>query len=174
MAIVVLAFDNKPILDNRTLPRIVADTPAGKTVNVEALRNGKKQTFKLTVAKLQDQDKRKQAGKPAQTPPAKAKSKVAQLGLSLAALDEDSRGQYKIAASTHGVLVTDVDPDSPAADKNVRPGDVIVEVQNQAVHTPDDIAKKIEADAKSGRKVEVLLVNRGGQMTFVALPLAAN
>jgi serine protease Do len=70
-----------------------------------------------------------------------------------------------------GVLVTDVDPDSAAADKNLRPGDVIVEVQNQAVRTPDDIAKKIEADMKSGRKLEMLLVNRGGQMTFIALPL---
>ena len=171
---VVLAFDGKPILDNRALPRIVADTPAGKTVNVEALRNGKKQGFKLTVAKLRDQDKRKPAPKLAQTPPAKAKSKVAQLGLSLAPLDSDARGQYKIAANIRGVLVAEVDPDSAAADKNVRPGDVIVEVQNQAVHTPDDVAKKIEADVKSGRKVEVLLVNRGGQMTFVALPLSAN
>src|SRR6185437_9799112 len=166
---VVLAFDNKPILDNRALPRIVADTPAGKTVNVQVLRGGKKQVVKLTVAKLQDQEKRKPQAKPAQAP--QPKSKIAQLGLSLAALDQETRGQFKVPGDVRGVLVTDVDPDSAAADKNLRPGDVIVEVQNQAVRTPDDIAKKIEADMKSGRKLEMLLVNRGGQMTFIALPL---
>jgi serine protease Do len=169
---VVLAFDSKPILDNRALPRIVADTPAGKTVNVQVLRDGKKQNVRLTVAKLQDQEKRKPQAKLAQAPQPKSKSKVAQLGLSLAALDQDTRGQFKIPGEVRGVLVTDVDPDSAAADKNLRPGDVIVEVQNQAVRTPDDIAKKIEADTKAGRKLEMLLVNRGGQMTFIALPLS--
>ncbi len=168
---VVIAFDNKQIQDNRVLPRIVADTPAGKTVNVEILRDGRKQSVKLTVARLQDQDKRKAPPKVAQAPQPKPKSKVAQLGLSLAAIDADGRNQYKIPGDVHGVLVTDVDPDSAAADKNLRPGDIIVEVQNQAVRTPDDVAKKVEADAKAGRKFEMLLVNRGGQMTFVALPL---
>ena len=170
---VVVAFDNKPIADNRALPRIVADTPAGKTVNVEILRGGKKQAVKLTVAKLQDQEKRKAAPpKTAAAPPPKPKSKVAQLGLSLALIDAEARGQYKIPGDVHGVLVTEVDPESAAADKNLRPGDIIVEVQNQAVHTPDDIAKKVEADAKAGRKLEMLLINRGGQMTFIALPLS--
>lgn len=168
---VILAFDNKPILDNRALPRIVADTPAGKTVNVQFLRSGKKQNVKLTVAKLQDQVKRKPQAKPAAPQPPKPKSKIAQLGLSLAALDQETRNQYKIPAEVHGVLVTDVDPESAAADKNLRPGDIIVEVQNQAVRTPDDISKKVEADAKSGRKLEMFLVNRGGQMSFIALPL---
>jgi serine protease Do len=169
---VILAFDNKPILDNRALPRIVADTPAGKTVSVQLLRGGKKQNVKLTVAKLQDQGKRKPQAKPASPPPPKPKSKIAQLGLSLATLDQEMRSQYKIPAEVHGVLVTDVDPEGAAADKNLRPGDIIVEVQNQAVRTPDDIAKKVEADAKSGRKLEMFLINRGGQMTFIALPLA--
>ncbi|HVT23666.1 MAG TPA: DegQ family serine endoprotease [Rhizomicrobium sp.] len=169
---VILAFDNKPILDNRALPRIVADTPAGKTVSVQLLRGGKKQNVKLTVAKLQDQGKRKPQAKPASPPPPKPKSKIAQLGLSLATLDQEMRSQYKIPVEVHGVLVTDVDPEGAAADKNLRPGDIIVEVQNQAVRTPDDIAKKVEADAKSGRKLEMFLINRGGQMTFIALPLA--
>jgi serine protease Do len=70
-----------------------------------------------------------------------------------------------------GVVVTDVTPDSPAAEKNFRPGDVIVQVQNQNVHTPDDVMRRIDADAKAGKKVELLLVNRGGDLTYVALKL---
>ena len=74
-------------------------------------------------------------------------------------------------ANVQGVLVSDVSPDSPAADKNFRPGDVIVEVQSQAVKSPDDVASRIDADAKAGRKVELMLVNRGGDMTYVGLRL---
>ena len=67
--------------------------------------------------------------------------------------------------------MSDVDPASPAADKGVRPGDVIVEVQNQAVKTPQDVEARLSADAKAGRKVELLLINRGGDMTYVGVPL---
>ena len=70
-----------------------------------------------------------------------------------------------------GVLVTDVDPDSPAGQQNFRAGDVIVEVQNQPVSTPEDVMKRVDADAKAGKKVELLLVSRGGDLTFVALRL---
>jgi serine protease Do len=71
-----------------------------------------------------------------------------------------------------GVVVSAVDPESPAGEKNFQPGDVIVEVQNQAVHTPEDVTKRVEADAKSGRKVELMLVNRGGDLAYVAVRLS--
>ena len=60
---------------------------------------------------------------------------------------------------------------SPASEKNMRPGDVIVEVASQAVKTPQDVQGKIEADAKSGKKVELILINRGGDLTYVGLRL---
>ena len=53
----------------------------------------------------------------------------------------------------------------------MRPGDVIVEVASQAVKTPQDVQGKIEADAKSGKKVELILINRGGDLTYVGLRL---
>ena len=68
-----------------------------------------------------------------------------------------------------GVVVTDVDPDSPAYEKNMRAGDVIVAVQDQPVRTPGDVQQRIAADLKSGRHVEVLLVSRAGALTYVAL-----
>jgi serine protease Do len=165
----VTAFDGKPIPDSRTLPRVVADTPIGKVVSVDVLRKGQKQTFRVTVAKLDDGTK--PTTKVSNVQPPKPKSKVSQLGLSLGVLDNDARNKYRLDKSVQGVVVTDVDPESAAGEKNVRPGDVIVEVQNQAVHSPDDVAKRVEADAKAGRKVEILLINRGGDMTFVALKL---
>ncbi len=172
----VTSFDRKPVTDSRALPRIVADTPIGKAVPVDILRKGKKQTVKLTVAKLADEKPMHAVAKaPPQAGPvqtAKPKSRVSQLGLSLAALDSDARVQFKLHGNVKGVVVTDVAPESPAAEKNLRAGDVIVQVQNQAVRTPDDVARQVEADAKAGKKVELLLVNRGGDLTYVALKLS--
>ena len=124
----------------RTLPRIVADTPIGKTVNIDVLRKGRKQTLQHHRAKLAE-DASRQAGQGAAACRA-AETEVAsvsQLGLSLGALDGAARAKFKIGGNVQGVVVTAVDPGSPAADKNLRPGDVIVEVQSQAVKTPDDV-----------------------------------
>jgi serine protease Do len=170
----ILAFDGKPINESRTLPRVVADTPIGKTVNMDVLRKGKKEVLRVTVAKLDDSDGAlaPKTNKPAVPVPVKPSSKLSQLGLTLGMLDGDARTKYHLASDIQGAVVTDVDPDSVAAEKALRPGDVIVEVQSQPVRSPDDVAHHIEADSKAGKKVELLLVNRNGDLTFIALRLA--
>jgi serine protease Do len=167
---VIMSFDGKPVPDSRALPREVADTPVGKTVNVDVLHGGHKQTVRVIVAKLQDEDDGDQ--KPDTPPPApKPNAKMSKLGLQLAPLDDAVRGKYKLPKDAAGVVVTDIDPDGPAADKNFRPGDIIVEVQSQPVHTPDDVTRLVDGDTKAGRKVALLLVSRGGDLTYVAVRL---
>jgi serine protease Do len=167
---VITSFDSKPVPDSRALPRVVAETPIGKTVNVDILHNGHKETVRVVVAKLQDEDEDDQ--KQAALPPApKPNVKTSRLGLSLAPLDDIARTKYKLPKEAAGVLVTDINPDGPSADKNFRPGDIIVEVQNETVRTPDDVNHLIEGDVKSGKKVALLLVSREGAMTYVAVRL---
>jgi serine protease Do len=167
----VVGFDGRPIDDSRSLSRIVADTPIGKQVAVDVLRKSRKATFHLQIAKLDEGPPDRPGAKlPAPTAP-KTKTKTSQLGLSLGMLDGEARAKFKLAAGAKGVVVTDVDPASAAADKNIRPGDVIVEVQNQAVKSPDEVEAKLVADAKAGRKVELLLVNRGGDLAYVGVPM---
>jgi serine protease Do len=165
----VTGFDGKPVADDRVLPRIVADTPIGKTVNIDVLRKGKKQTLRITVQKLADDNKPDKPVKAAPVP--KNQPKLAQLGLSVGPLDAAARAKFKIAGTVQGVVVTAVEGGSPAAEKNLRAGDVIVEVASQPVKTPDDVSKKVEGDANSGKKVELLLINRGGDLTYVGLRL---
>jgi serine protease Do len=168
---VVINFDNKPIGDSKLLPRVVAATPIGKTVNIDVLRKGRKQSYRIVIAKLEEGPPDK-PGKKLPPPAApKAKSKLSQLGLTVVALDENSRAKYKLAGSIQGVVVSAVDPASPAADKNFRPGDVIVEAQNQPVKTPADLEARVDADAKAGKKAELMLVNRNGDTTSVGLRL---
>lgn len=166
----ILAFNGKPIPDSRTLPRVVADTAIGKTVNVDVLRKGKKQTLRVTVAKLDDGSSKAVAAKKSKAPAPNAKEKST-LGLSLAPLDGETRAQYKLGKDVKGVVVTAVEAGSAAADKNLRAGDVIVEVQNQSVRSPDDVLKRVESDRKAGKKVELMLINRNGSLTFVAVKL---
>jgi serine protease Do len=165
----VTGFDGKPVGDDRALPRIVANTPIGKTVNIDVLRKGKKQSMRITVQKLAEDTKPDKPAKPLPAP--KNQSKLSQLGLTLGTLDAGARAKFKIAATVQGVAVTQVDPGSPASEKNLKPGDVIVEVSGQAVKTPDDVSKKVEGDAKAGKKVELMLVNRDGDLTYVGLRL---
>ena len=167
----VIGFDAKPVNDDRSLPRIVADTPIGKTVNIDVLRKGRKQTLKITVQRLAD-DKPDKPGKAPPPPPVKNQSKLSQLGLALGVLDAPARAKFKIGAGIQGVVVTSVEGGSPAGDMNLRSGDVIMEVGGQAVKTPDQVAKRVDADVKAGKKSVLLLVNRDGDLQYLGLKLS--
>ncbi|MEI9995508.1 MAG: Do family serine endopeptidase [Rhizomicrobium sp.] len=163
----VTAFDGKPVGDSRALSRAVADTPINKTVNVELWRKGKKMTVRLTVLRLNE----KTSAPPPKAPKGAPPLKVTMLGLSLGVLDGPARGQFHIPGGVQGVVVTEVAADSPAGNANIRPGDVIVQVQDVGVRAPADVANQIAAVRKTGKKVVAMLVSRGGDMTYVAVRL---
>jgi serine protease Do len=95
------------------------------------------------------------------------------LGMQFSSLTDELRQKFAIKNSiTSGVVVTDVDPDSSAAEKHVEAGDVIVEINQEPVKEPADIAKKIEALKSGGKKSALLLVANGqGEVRFVAVGL---
>ncbi|HSC18681.1 MAG TPA: Do family serine endopeptidase [Rhizomicrobium sp.] len=168
----IVRFDGKAVGDNRALPRLVADTPIGKKVTIEFLRNGKKMTAQVALGKLPGSGNAPPPRNNA--PPQKGLPKSQQhsrLGLSLGPLDGAARAKFHVGKDVQGVVVTGVDPNGPAAEKAIRTGDVIVEVQNQPVRSPEEVAKRVDADVKSGKKVEVMLLNRGGNFAFVAVRL---
>ena len=168
----VTGFDGKPVADDRALPRIVADTPIGKTVPIDVLRKGRKQTLRITVLKLAEDKAPDKAGKSQNAPKLKpGQSRLQQLGISVGVLDGAARAKFKIAPAIQGVLVTDVAAGSTAAEKNLKPGDVIVEVQSNPVHKPADVAAHLDYAVKVGKKVALFLVSRGGDLTYVGLRL---
>jgi serine protease Do len=93
------------------------------------------------------------------------------LGLTLAPLTDDLRKRYGIGTSIEGVVVVEVKPKSPAAEKDVKPGDVIVEVTQEKVKRPQDVEARLLAVRKSGRRsVLLLLSDAKGELRFVAVP----
>ncbi|WGR69769.1 MULTISPECIES: Do family serine endopeptidase [unclassified Bradyrhizobium] len=166
---VVVKFDGKDIKDPKDLSRVVADTAVGKEVDVVIIRKGQEDTKKVTLGRLQDPEKVQAAVKTEEPPPEKPVTQKA-LGLDLATLSKDLRTRYKIKDSVKGVVVTNVDANSDAADKRLSAGDVIVEVAQEAVSSGADVQKRIDQMKKDGKKSVLLLVSNGdGELRFVAL-----
>jgi serine protease Do len=87
-------------------------------------------------------------------------------------LTDELRRKFNIDKKVKGVVITEVDADSPALKKGMKPGDIIVEVTQEAVSTPDDVVQRANAVRKAGRKVVLLGVqDPKGEFRFVGLPL---
>jgi serine protease Do len=168
---VVIKFDGKDIKDMRDLPRIVADTPIGKAVEVVVVRKGKEETKSVTLGRLEDSEKTQPASLKSE-PKDDGSSVKRALGLDLANLTDELRRRHKVKESIKGVLITKVDPSSGAAEKQLKAGDVIVEVAQEPVATGADVERRVEQLKKEGRRSALLLVaNAEGELRFVALSL---
>ena len=170
---VILKFDGKDVSTMRGLPKIVAQAPIGKSVDVDLLRKGQHKTLQVTVGRLEDEEDNDDQGNKAPEDKDNGPSGTAVIGLKLSALSDELRKKYGLDDKIKGVVVEDVDPQSPAAQKGIKPGDVIVEAAQDAVSQPDDVAKSIEKIKKSGRKAVLFRVEDGkGDLRFVAVPIS--
>jgi serine protease Do len=166
---VVIKFDGKDIKEPKDLSRVVADTAVGKEVDVVIIRKGEEQTKRVTLGRLEDNDKPVPASVKTPEPTEKLVTQKA-LGLDLANLSKDLRSRYKIKDSVKGVVITNVDGTSDAAEKRLAPGEVIVEVAQEAVSNAADVKKRIDQIKKDGKKSVLLLVsNADGELRFVAI-----
>ena len=167
---VIVKFDGKDIKEMRDLPKIVAETPVGKDVEVTIIRKGKEEKKIVTLGRLADE---KQAALTPKKDNVEEKTAVKKaLGLDLADLTDALRKQHKIKDKVKGVLITGVDTNSAAADKHLQPGMVIAEVQQQPVGSAAELQERIEKLKKDGKKAVVLLVvTPDGDPSFVALSL---
>src|SRR5712675_897517 len=167
---VVVKFDGKDVKDPKDLSRVVADTAVGKEVEIVIIRKGAEETRKVTLGRLEDNDKAVQASAKAKEDPAEKPVTQKALGLDLATLSKDLRSKYKIKDSVKGVVVTGVDGTSDTADKRLSAGEVIVEVAQEAVANAADVKKRVDQLKKDGKKSILLLVsNADGELRFVAL-----
>lgn len=222
---VILKFDGKPVTEMRDLPRVVAESPVGKEVDVVVLRDGKEQTVKVTLGRLEDSDQAAAAGDNSsddgvinpdpgenndmdepdqngdqgqsapdgqdpqqqqdQSQDQKGQDQQGQdkatadqaapkhvLGLSLSLLSPETRKTFGIAESVDGVVVTEVAPGSAAAEKGLKAGDVIVEVAQEFMKSPDAVASKVQTLKQEGRRnAQMMVAAANGDLRFVAVPM---
>jgi len=166
---VILDFDGKKVTEMRRLPRMVADTEVGREVPVTVWRNNKKVSLKAKVGELTESTT-EVAAKTGETRKGSAEeTSVDALGLRLSSITPKVAEQFKLGKDAKGVVVMKVDEKGPAAEKGIRAGDVIVEVSQEEVRAPGDIAKKIADAKKAGRKSVLLLLEGQGGLRFVAI-----
>ena len=169
---IILKFDNQDVKGWHNLPRIVAETPIGQDVPVTIWRDGKQQDIQVNVAELpDDQVQQAKATAPAK-PAAPQPAEIAGLGLSLSPITDDARGKYQLNADQKGVVITSIAPSSPAADRGLKPGDVIVEVQQEAVNSPSDVQDRVDRVRKQNRRSVLMLVQGQDGLRWIPLPLA--
>ncbi|HEY2135783.1 MAG TPA: PDZ domain-containing protein, partial [Xanthobacteraceae bacterium] len=169
---VIVKFDGKDIKEMRDLPRVVADTPVGKEVDVVVVRKCQEVTKKVTLGRLEDGEKVANASTKKDAAPEEKTVVQKTLGLNLGNMSDDLRKKFKIKDTVKGVVITGVDSSSPASEKRLSAGDVVVEVAQEAVGSTGDLQKRIDQLKKDGRKSALLLVaNAEGELRFVALSL---
>src|ERR1022692_2348570 len=167
---VIVKFDGQDIKEMRDLPKIVAETPVGKDVEVTIIRKGNEEKKIVKLGRLEDE--KKQAALTPKKDGVEEKTVVKALGLDLANLTDELRKKHNIKDKVKGVLITGVDANSAAAEKRLSPGMVIAEVQQQPVSSADELQQRIEKLKKDGKKAVVLLVvTPDGDPSFVALSL---
>ena len=89
----------------------------------------------------------------------------------MAPISPETRERFSLKPDQRGVVIMEVSPDSPAAERELRPGDVIVEVGQEPVDSPDDVTSRIDQARQAGRKNVLMLLSRQGELRFVPLPL---
>ena len=170
---IILSFDKKPIEKMRSLPRIVAETPIDKVVDMAVLRKGKQITLKAKVAELRNEEAPLvTASVTPEDNRQPERIELADLGMTVTPVAERMRKRYQLEDGVSGLMVLDVDDDSDAADKGIRRGDVIDEIQQAPVQSADE-AKSAIAKAKTDNRKSVLLrVLSGKKVGFVGIKLA--
>jgi len=154
---VIVSYDGKKVSESSSLPALVAVSPVGKTVPVEVVHKGKTKSVEVTIAKLEDQ-----TAEADDTTPQKGK-----WGLALREVHPEDRERLGLKKG-EGVVVADVQPDSPAAEAGVQPNDVILQVNQTPVRSPADV--KEQAAKVTGDKPLLLLLRRAeGDSRFAAL-----
>ena len=158
---VIVEFNGKPVSDRNSLVKVVMATKPGTTVPLKVVQDKQEKSLSVTVAEL---DLEAESGKEESE---EAEESGGGFGLTLGPLGSDAARRLQVPPGTKGVLVTDLDPSGPAARAGMRPGDVILKVNNRPVETVADASRALQAIRSGGNAF--LLVWKAGQETFVAI-----
>ncbi|MFQ6549848.1 Do family serine endopeptidase [Aestuariibius sp. 2305UL40-4] len=166
---VIIEFDGNDVTDTRELVRMVGNTAIGKEVEVIVLREGEEETLAVTLGRRETAEAAVPAA--AQAPEAEESGQTELLGLSLSELTDELREELGVAEGIEGLAVLEVDELSEAFEKGLRAGDIITEAGQENVTAIADLTAQVEEARDEGRRSILLLVRRGTDPRFLALPV---
>ena len=172
---IIVSFAGQDVLDLRRFPRLVANARVGSTVDLVVWRSGKEVPLKLRVGEQEEAEKQNAAAQGGAKKPAEPDqpivSTVEQLGLTLQKVTDQLREKYGLSDQAKGVVITKVAANSPAAEKQLQAGDIILEVDQKPVTTPQEVTDIVAKLQQAKKRSVLLFVERQGDPRFAALRL---
>ena len=162
MGDVILKLNGKDMNDANEMRNAVAAMAPGTQVTVTVLRDGKQQNIAVRLGELTPESARASQEQGGEGP-----QNASRLGISIVPLTPDLARELGVRPGTQGVVIGSVDPSGPAAQAGLQSGDIIQQVNRQPVRSGDDVRRALQ---RSGARPPLLVVNRGGQTLFVAVP----
>ena len=162
---IIIAINGEKIEDGNALRNKVAATAPGTEITLTILRDGKEQELKATLDEFQPEKAQNESDEEGNPAPGKS-NQNGKLGLDLQPLTPELAKRLEIPAETKGLVVTDIDPEGPAAAEGIIKGDVILEINRQEVSTFEEAQAAIE---KAGDRPSLLLLARRGQTVYVTV-----
>lgn len=153
---IIMSYQGEEIKEMSDLPRLVAETKIGTEATIVVMREGKEKSIQVKIDELSDENEALEQDI--------EEGKDHGFGLTLAPLNGQMRKQYKVDKKTDGVVIVGVAPRSEAARAGLRPGDVVLQVNQKYVATVRDVQRYLSAD-----KTNLLLIHRKNGNSFVAL-----
>ena len=166
---VIVRFNGTDVPQMRDLPRIVADTEINKKVRVEVIRRGKSKTLTIVTGRLEEPLVQKTDAAPKEQE--NNNDNLSVQGLTLADIDDALRERFQIDPKVKGAVLLKVASDSHAAEKGLRPGDVISEVEQRETKGAAEVVKAINDAAGDGMKKVLLLVTSRAGIRYVVIDL---
>lgn len=163
---VIIAVDNKNIEDSAALLRAIAEKAPGSTATLTVWRDGKTENITVTLGERKSSQL---SGKNSKEP--RAQQNESLLGISVRPLTKAERSELKISEN-EGLMITEVNPDKPAADADIKEGDIILKANQSNINSPEqlaDIVRKAES-----RGAIMLQIQRGTQVFYRAVTLTKN
>src|SRR6186997_2483940 len=163
---VITAVNGIPVKDARELARTIGGLAPGAAVKLNVLHKGQDKVINLTLGQLPNTVEAKANIGDGDKPSVNKGTDVPKLGMTVAPANSVA------GAGKDGVVVTEVDPKSAAAERGFKEGDVILEVGGKSVASANDVRDAISAAKDDNKNVVLMRVKSGGSSRFVAVPLA--
>jgi serine protease Do len=157
---VIVEYNGKKITDSRHLKLEVARTQPGQSVSVQVLRDGSTKNLEVTTGDMPG------AEKVAKAEPTGHEDNGTLNGVTVTDLDHNARQQFNVPENVRGAVITEVEPESAAAEAGLKPGDVVQEINRKAVKSADEAVRLTEHPAD---KTTLLRIWRNGGSRFIVV-----
>ena len=173
---VITEWDGKPIKDSAMLSRLVGRTEMDRDVDMILIRAGERVTLSVRTGERDDsdfEDDEDSAGRKGDEENPFGDRALVQ-GMELSPITADLRRRYRIDEDVDGVVATRVVRRSPAARNGIRPGTVIIRVNQRPVSEPVEVVQLLDEALEDGRENALLLVHFRGNTVHILLPLVSD